>query len=275
MRIAAFACTLALCTTGAVAGAHEDGITGYSGKSGTFCNKCHSGGVAPTVMLDGPTTLAAGSSATYTFTITGGAGAAGGLDAALDGASIAAGARLATVSPSTKLVSGEVTHTQPVSFASGSLTFQLSVVAPAAAGTMTLYVAGNSTNHDGTDKGDRAAATSLAITVDGPPPPPGADLSSVTIPPGEASDLAMAPSPSGRDLTTPAGDPGSVGPPAGAPSTMAQGGCAMAGPPVGGGAGVLALFALCYVAFRYRALRACAPRAPRAPSASATARARR
>ncbi len=220
--------------------AHEDGISGYSGKSGTICNQCHSGGATPTVSLSGPTSLQAGASGTYTLTITGGAAVAGGLDAALDSASLTAGAHLATVSPSTQLVSGEVTHTAPVSFAGGSLSFQLSVVAPPAARTMTLYAAGNSTNHNGEDSGDKAAATTMSITVTGnvPPPappdfagaPPGTDLASVTIPPSAASDLAVVLTPSGRDLTTPAGDPGSAGPPAGGSSGMsvAQGGCSLA-----------------------------------------------
>src|SRR5438067_2506228 len=79
---------------------------------------------------------------------------------------------------------------------------------------MTLWVAGNSTNHDGSSGGDRAAGTMMTLTVaDAPPPPdfagappdfagapPGADLSSVTNPPPPASDLAVTPTPSGRDL---------------------------------------------------------------------------
>jgi len=92
----------------------------FSGKSGSFCNACHSGGATPTVTLAGPTTLQAGATGTYTFIIAGGAAVAGGLDAALDDGSLAAGAHLATVSASTQLLGGEVTHTMPVSFASGS-----------------------------------------------------------------------------------------------------------------------------------------------------------
>jgi hypothetical protein len=271
--------------------AHEDGIDGYSGKSGTFCNKCHSGGATPTVTLSGPASLPAGGSATYTLTIKGGAAAAGGLDVALDDASLGAGAHLATVSPSTQLMGGEVTHTTPVSFTSGSLSFQFSIAAPPAPRTMTLYAAGNSTNHNGEDSGDKAAATTMSISVTGNTPPPAppdfagaapnADLSSVTIPPGAASDLAIAPTPSGRDLTTPAGDPGSAGPPAGGSSAMSQsqGGCAYAGATAGaGGLGWVIAFGLGVVGVARvsrRALRASARRAPPAPSASSPARARR
>ncbi|HEY2746767.1 MAG TPA: choice-of-anchor V domain-containing protein [Polyangia bacterium] len=263
--------------------AHDDGIDGYSGKSGTVCNQCHSGGATPTVSLSGPTSLPAGGSGTYTLTIAGGAAVAGGLDAALDDASIAAGAHLATVSPSTKLMSGEVTHATPVKFSSGGLSFQFSVVAPAAARTMTLYAAGNSTNGNDSDSGDKAAATTMSIAVSGNVPP-GADLASATNPPATASDLAIAPTPSGRDLTTPAGDPGSAGPPAGGPSsaTMAQGGCALA-PAGDGDAGALGwllafgLGALGVGAARVsrRARRASASPAPSAASASSPARARR
>ena len=272
-----------VCALAAVAEARPTGITGASGKSGFICNKCHSGGATPTVSLAGPATIAAGASATYTFTITGGAAVAGGLDAALDDPSLAAGASLATVSAHTQLLAGEVTHTQPNDFASGSLTFQFAVNAPAAARTMTLWVAGNSTNHDGTSSGDKAAGTSLTIAVAAPPAPPdfagappGSDLSlptdlasPVTNPPPAASDLSVAPTPSGHDLATPAGDPGSAGPPAGAPS---RGGCALAPVPTHA---PLALFAVVALAVSRSIRRQCARPAPPAPSASAHARARR
>jgi len=291
-----WAAALVILVGGGVAAARPTGISGASGKSGFICNQCHSGGATPTVQLTGPATLAAGAQATYTLTITGGAAVAGGLDAALDDASLAAGAHLGTVSPLTKISNGEVTHTQPNDFAAGTLSFQFAVVAPSAARTMTLWVAGNSTNHDGSSSGDKAAGTMMSITVAGapsPPPdfagaPPGADLSVVTNPPPAASDLAVTPTPSGRDLATPAGDPGSEGPPAGAPSppqmmAAAQGGCSLA--PDGAAPSTLALLllALGYVAaafalaaaFSRRARRRSAPPAPPAPSASASARARR
>ena len=282
--------SVVLAAFGADAPAHENGISGASGKSGSFCNRCHSGGATPTAQLDGPATLAAGASGTYTLTITGGAGVAGGLDAALDDASLAAGARLQTVSASTKILSGEVTHTAPVSFAAGQLSFQLAVVAPASARTMTLYAAGNSTNRDSTDNGDQAAATTMAIVVAGPPMPPpdfagapaGADLSAVTNPPDQASDLAIAPTPSGRDLTTPAGGPGSAGPPAGGMSSgVAQGGCSVGqATRDADNAGALALvWLLCSLTIVARVRRPirreCARRARPAPSASSTSPARR
>lgn len=275
MRSTAAAAILVLWA--ATAAARPTGITGVSGKAGSFCNQCHSGGATPTVTLSGPAALAPGQRATYTLTITGGAAVAGGLDAALDDAALAAGATLATVSPSTQLSNGEITHTQPVSFSGATLTFQFAVTAPASARTMTLYAAGNSTNHDGTNSGDRAAAATLAITVgNGVPAPAGGDLGAAdlaTDPPGGASDLASTPSPSGRDLTTPAGDSGSAGPPAGTPSPApSASGCSVATAPSASPAWLLvALGAL----VSRRARRRCARPASPTASAFASARARR
>src|SRR4051812_20331341 len=152
-------CLVILCALAAVAEARPTGISGASGKSGTICNRCHSGGATPTVSLSGPSTLAVGGHATYTFTITGGAAVAGGLDAALDDASLAAGASLATVSPHTQLLNGEVTHTQPNDFSGGFLSFQLAGHAPPAAPnarTLMLWVAGDLAHRHGRKRGDRA-----------------------------------------------------------------------------------------------------------------------
>ena len=274
-------CLLLLCALAANAEALPTGISGASGKSGTICNRCHSGGATPMVSLSGPATIAAGGQATYTFTIGGGAAVAGGLDAALDDASLAAGAHLTTVSPRTQILDGEVTHTQPNDFTAGSLTFQLAVNAPAAARTMTLWVAGNSTNHDGTKGGDKAAGTSMAITVAAAPPPdfagapPGADLSTATNPPPGASDLSVGPTPSGHDLATPAGDPGSAGTPAGdsSPPNAARGGCSLAAHAAADTP--LALLLLLAAAVSRSIRRRYATPARPAPSGSASARALR
>ena len=80
----------------------------------------------------GPATLRPAAAPPTRSPSRGGAGVAGGLDAALDDARRSrAGASLATVSPSTQLLAGEVTHTQPTNFARAALSFQFSVVAPA------------------------------------------------------------------------------------------------------------------------------------------------
>jgi hypothetical protein len=152
-----------VCSAGAPreAWAYHAGISGYSGNpathSGLICNDCHSGGTTPTVVLTGPTTLAPNASDVYTLTITGGAASVGGLDV-----STTAGTLQATGS-NTQLMSGEVTHTDRISFASGSLVFTFTLVAPSS-GSITLYAAGLSANGSGSS-GDKAAATTLAVTV--------------------------------------------------------------------------------------------------------------
>jgi HYDIN/CFA65/VesB-like, Ig-like domain len=139
--------------------AHASGISGYSGKTGSICNSCHSGGTTPTVVLTGPTSLATSSTAVYTLTITGGAAVVGGLDVAKSAGTLQA------TGPNTQLMSGEVTQTAATSFSGGSLAFTFTLVAPSTAGTVTLYAAGLSANGNGSTSGDKAAATTLAVTV--------------------------------------------------------------------------------------------------------------
>jgi hypothetical protein len=140
--------------------AHDSGESGESGKPGSgTCTDCHSGGATPTVMLTGPATLATGATGMYTFKVQGGAGVVGGLDVAAS-----AGTMVATESD-TQILSGEVTHLMPKTFASGAVSWAFSYTAPSTNGTVTLYAAGNSCNHDGTDTGDKSAATTLTVQV--------------------------------------------------------------------------------------------------------------
>ena len=139
--------------------AHAAGVSGYSGKTGSTCNGCHSGGTTPTVVITGPTSLATSSTAVYTLTITGGAAVVGGLDAATSAGTLQA------TGPNTQLMSGEVTQTTATSFSGGSLAFTFTLVAPSSAGTITLYAAGLSANGNGSTSGDKAAGTTLAVTV--------------------------------------------------------------------------------------------------------------
>jgi MYXO-CTERM domain-containing protein len=151
-----------------------EGITGYSGKDGRFCNACHSGGEVPTVTLTGPTLVAPGSTNTYVFTVTGGAAEAGGLNAAVDVPDAVMGA-----SGELRVRANEVTHSDEVDFENGVLAFTFTVRAPPANGEFRIFAAGNSTNDNGEPSGDRAGATALAVTVSDapgtPPPPPAAD----------------------------------------------------------------------------------------------------
>lgn len=143
--------------------ANQLGAVGYSGKQGESCNKCHSGGSAPTVTLTGPSTLQAGQSGSYTITITGGAGARAGMNVAAD----VADARLEAGGSDTTAFSNEVHHASPKAFSGGKVTFAFRLVAPPFSGTVKLFAAGNSCNGNGNDSGDRAGLTTFSISVTG------------------------------------------------------------------------------------------------------------
>ncbi|WP_375758223.1 MXAN_6652 family MXYO-CTERM-anchored protein [Corallococcus exercitus] len=140
--------------------ATSTGITGNSSKDGATCNTCHNGGAAPTVELEGPTTLEKGATGQYTFIIRGGAAKTGGVDIAVDntGASLVAGTGM-------KKLGSELTHSAPQAFTGTELRFNFSLVAPATDVTLNLFGAGNSANADQKSDGDRAAATKLSIKV--------------------------------------------------------------------------------------------------------------
>jgi len=146
-----------------VAFANQLGAVGYSGKQGDTCNRCHSGGAAPTVTLTGPATLTAGQSASYTLSISGGAGVRAGMNVA---ASVAE-AQLLPGGADTTAFSGELHHSSPKAFASGRATFTFTLQAPPFAGPVRLFAAGNSCNGNGGDSGDRAGMATLDVTVTG------------------------------------------------------------------------------------------------------------
>ncbi len=135
------------------------GITGYSGKSGSYCNSCHSGGAVPTVTISGPATVAPGSVNSYTLTITGGPLADGACDIAVSGGALAAGSGDSL--KSSEIVGG------PTAPTSSAVSFPFTWTAPATAGTYTIYGAGNSVNGNNSTSGDGAAAKQLVVTVSG------------------------------------------------------------------------------------------------------------
>lgn len=140
--------------------ARSGGITGYSGKDGQFCNSCHTGGAVPTVEISGPTELEGGTTGTYTLTITGGAAVEGGFNVAVDSAA-------ATLIPGTgqRLSGGELTHTAPRPFTSGTAVFTFELRAPTTSGDITIFGAGNSTNNSSSNSGDRAATDQFLVSV--------------------------------------------------------------------------------------------------------------
>jgi len=142
------------------------GITGYSGKSGSTCSNCHSGGAAPTVAISGPTSASPGSVSNYTFTITGGAmtsstaaGRGGACDIASSAGTLGAGS-------GDQLSSSEVVGGATVPSGT-AVSFPFTWMAPATAGTYTLYAAGNSVNGNAGTSGDGVSATTLTVTVGG------------------------------------------------------------------------------------------------------------
>jgi MYXO-CTERM domain-containing protein len=194
-----FALFLAL--VAAPAGANSSGIAGYAGNAGKTCNDCHTGGMAPTVTIRGPSTLAPGATATYAIDVVSSATAtqfAAGVDVAASAGTLAVHAG----GPATALLSGEIV--QSATAMGKTVTFQLDFTAPAQAGSVTLFGDGLSANGDGTTAGDLSATTTFAITVAVPPdlamaPPDfaGVDLFGVDLmaPPVDAvsgaTDLAM------------------------------------------------------------------------------------
>ena len=112
------------------ANASSGGISGFSGKSGSTCTSCHSSGAAPSVTLTGPTSVASGSTNSYTLTVTGGTSAAG-LDVATSAGTLVAGT-------GTKILNSELTHSAP---SGPSWTFSFTAPTVTSNTTVTLWAA--------------------------------------------------------------------------------------------------------------------------------------
>lgn len=157
---------VAVCLVAGSAFANSTGINGRSGKQSVSCTAsgCHGGGAStPTVTLEGPTSLTAGQTGQYSLIITGGPGVKAGMNVAtggVDGATLTAGS-------GTKLLNGELTHSLPKAFSSGSARFDFSLVAPATNGTLKVYGAGNSVNGDNAATLDAHANATLDVVITG------------------------------------------------------------------------------------------------------------
>ena len=178
------ACVIVALAAGAgTSRATSTGIVGRSGKQAITCNGCHGGGVVPSVTFDGPTTLAPGTTGTFTFTVHSNDADVqlrAGFNVAASGGTL----RIVTGQPE-KVLSGELTHTapQPVADLTGDVTWTFRWQAPARAGDHMFWGAGNSVNFDHSTSGDRVATTTYGIVVgaaaasptasptDGPPSP--------------------------------------------------------------------------------------------------------
>ncbi|AKQ63323.1 putative lipoprotein [Myxococcus hansupus] len=112
--------------------------------------------------IEGPATLAPGATGNYSLIIRGGPAAGAGYNVAVSEAA----ATLTAGSGSRKL-SGELTHSTIRRFSNGEARFDFTMVAPATAGRVTLFGAGNSVNDNGTEQGDSSATTTLEVNVTG------------------------------------------------------------------------------------------------------------
>jgi len=151
-----------------------NGRVGFSGNpatnSGQTCTACHAmGATVPTVTLQGPTSVVAGSTNRYTFTLNGGPAQRAGLNVSV---SNGRGSLLPT-GADTQTLLGELTHSVPKAFNANQAQFTFTWTAPTFNDTVTLYAAGNSSDGQQSLTGDGIAATTLAIQVtggDGAPP---------------------------------------------------------------------------------------------------------
>lgn len=130
--------------------AHSTGMTGLTQKTGGEGCSCHgSQSSNVTVSINGPSEVAAGQTAAYTVTVTGGPLAKAGVDiAASAGSTLTPGSGLQTIG-------SELTHVSPKAPVSGTVTFDFIYKAPASAGTATLYATSNSVNANGNSIGDQ------------------------------------------------------------------------------------------------------------------------
>jgi len=146
--------------------ASSSGKIGRTNLSNTPGCTCHgsSPSTAVQVLIEGPDTVEINSTTTFQVRISGGPAAAAGTNiAASDGS-------LNPSDGSLKLDSGELTHTSPLSFGSGSdVTFSFRYTAPAAEGAITLAANGNSVNLNGGTSGDMwNFAPNKMVTVHAP-----------------------------------------------------------------------------------------------------------
>ncbi len=138
------------------------------------CNGCHSGGAIPTVTLTGPTTVDTNRTNEYTVIISSvGSQIYGGLTAFSPSGQLTVGG---ADSDKTKLKPGtdnrgEITHSSKKAEVAGEIRFSFRWKAPNVPGPAMIDVWGNAVDGSGSS-GDRAAFSSLAITVNQGPPIP-------------------------------------------------------------------------------------------------------
>lgn len=145
-----------------------NGRVGFSGNpatnGGATCTACHAvGAPLPTVGLQGPTAVIAGTTNLYTLTISGGPAQVGGLN-------VSTGNNRGSLLPTgadTQVLLHELTHSAPKTFSGGQVRFTFAWTAPTFNDTVTLYGAGNSADGQQSLSGDGISATTLTVQVTG------------------------------------------------------------------------------------------------------------
>ncbi len=156
----------ALVAAAGAAQANNDGR--QTGRSASGCAggvSCHMSSPGAMVTLSGPMSLMAGSRGTYTLTVA--SSLATFMAAGVDIAAVGAGASLVTISPSTQLRNGEITHMGRLPRAGANVQVQFTLVAPPTNGTVTLQAAGNAVNGDARTSGDSWVTTTFPVTITG------------------------------------------------------------------------------------------------------------
>jgi hypothetical protein len=117
---------------------YNTGVSGRTRKSTTNGCSCHNGSVNTglSVVISGPDSVVAGSTTSYTLTVTSSTGSKAGLDVAVRNGT------LATNQVGTKMLSGELVHSSGKSFTSGAASFTFNYIAPASTVVDTLYSTG-------------------------------------------------------------------------------------------------------------------------------------
>lgn len=155
---------LSMSVASTVALANTGGVAGYTGKptasapQGESCNQCHSGGTAPQVSLNGPSSLMAGQTSEYTLVVTTSARAAGGV-AATDGVVLTPIAGGGLRDSFGELVQNGTTN--------GTTTYRFNVTAPATGSSIRLWAVGLAAGGSTGTAGDRAMHITRDISVTG------------------------------------------------------------------------------------------------------------
>lgn len=193
----------------ALALATSTGIFGYSGKQmGRICTQCHSGGKAPDVGITGPLQVAAGSLSTFRITVK----SNGGTSQRFAGFNVAASAgTLDVVDPTVQLSkrwpNGEISHSARKQNSNGQAFWDFTWQAPAQAGLVDIFGAGNSTNSGGNTTGDNATGTVFTVDVVAASPTPS---QSATSTPSRTASPSPSATPTSTRTPTPTATPTTV-----------------------------------------------------------------